>query len=106
MRLTRYVVVELKTGKFQPEYAGKLNFYVALVDDVLWREHHNETIGILKTTEASDIASDAQYPRWPSPPTPTTNCPQRNRKHFPTRDTSSPPWNGGKPESEVTKGAE
>ena len=27
--------------------AGKLNFYVALVDDVLRREHHNETIGIL-----------------------------------------------------------
>jgi predicted nuclease of restriction endonuclease-like (RecB) superfamily len=44
---SRYVVVELKTGKFQPEYAGKLNFYVALVDDVLRRDHHNETIGIL-----------------------------------------------------------
>ncbi|MDQ0241444.1 PDDEXK nuclease domain-containing protein [Arthrobacter bambusae] len=43
----RYVVIELKTGKFQPEYAGKLNFYVALVDDVLRREHHNETVGIL-----------------------------------------------------------
>ncbi|MDP9696190.1 UNVERIFIED_ORG: putative nuclease of restriction endonuclease-like (RecB) superfamily [Arthrobacter globiformis] len=44
---SRYVVIELKTGKFQPEYAGKLNFYVALVDDVLRREHHNETVGIL-----------------------------------------------------------
>lgn len=44
---SRYVVIELKTGKFQPEWAGKLNFYVALVDDVLRREHHNETIGIL-----------------------------------------------------------
>jgi predicted nuclease of restriction endonuclease-like (RecB) superfamily len=43
----RYVVIELKTGKFQPEFAGKLNFYVALVDDVLRRDHHNETIGIL-----------------------------------------------------------
>lgn len=43
----RYVVIELKTGKFQPEYAGKLNFYVALVDDVLRREQHNETVGIL-----------------------------------------------------------
>ena len=29
----RYVVIELKTGKFQPEYAGKLDFYVALVDE-------------------------------------------------------------------------
>ncbi|MCI9870506.1 PDDEXK nuclease domain-containing protein [Arthrobacter humicola] len=47
MRLTGYVVIELKTGKFQPEYAGKLNFYVALVDDTLRRGHHNETIGIL-----------------------------------------------------------
>ncbi|WP_427170780.1 PDDEXK nuclease domain-containing protein [Arthrobacter sp. 92] len=44
---SRYVVIELKTGKFQPEYAGKLNFYIALVDDVLRRGHHNETIGIL-----------------------------------------------------------
>ncbi len=43
----RYVVIELKTGRFQPEWAGKLNFYVALVDDVLRREHHNETVGIL-----------------------------------------------------------
>jgi len=43
----RYVVIELKTGKFQPEFAGKLNFYVALVDDVLRRDFHNETVGIL-----------------------------------------------------------
>ena len=43
----RYVVIELKTGKFQPEFAGKLNFYVALVDDVLRRDYHNETVGIL-----------------------------------------------------------
>lgn len=46
-RLTGYVVIELKTGKFQPEHAGKLNFYVALVDDVLRRDYHNETVGIL-----------------------------------------------------------
>jgi predicted nuclease of restriction endonuclease-like (RecB) superfamily len=44
---SRYVVIELKTGKFQPEYAGKLNFYVALVDDMLRRGHHIEAIGSL-----------------------------------------------------------
>jgi predicted nuclease of restriction endonuclease-like (RecB) superfamily len=43
----RYVVIELKTGRFKPEYAGKLNFYVALVDDMLRRDYHNETVGIL-----------------------------------------------------------
>lgn len=30
VRLTGYVVIELKTGKLQPESAGKLNFNVAL----------------------------------------------------------------------------
>ena len=43
----RYFVIELKTGKFQPEYAGKLNFYVALVDDKLKLPTHRETVGIL-----------------------------------------------------------
>lgn len=43
----RYFVVELKTGKFQPEHAGKLNFYVALVDDKLRRPAHAPTVGIL-----------------------------------------------------------
>lgn len=43
----RYVVIELKTGKFQPEYAGKLGFYIALVDDRLRREAHAPTVGIL-----------------------------------------------------------
>lgn len=43
----RYVVVELKTGKFQPEYAGKLQFYVGLVDGKLRREAHSPTVGIL-----------------------------------------------------------
>lgn len=43
----RYDVVELKTGKFQPEYAGKLQFYIALVDDKLRRPAHSPTVGIL-----------------------------------------------------------
>ncbi|MDR7080836.1 hypothetical protein J2X01_000105 [Arthrobacter ginsengisoli] len=36
-----------RASKLQPEYAGKLNFYVTLVDDVLRRQRHNETVGIL-----------------------------------------------------------
>jgi hypothetical protein len=43
----RYVVVELKAGKFMPEHAGKLQFYVALVDDRLRRPAHTLTVGIL-----------------------------------------------------------
>lgn len=43
----RYLVVELKSGEFQPEYIGKLNFYCSAVDDILCREGDNQTIGLL-----------------------------------------------------------
>jgi len=45
-RLRCYVVIELKRGKFLPEYAGKLNFYLSAVDDILRHESDNPTIGI------------------------------------------------------------
>jgi predicted nuclease of restriction endonuclease-like (RecB) superfamily len=32
LKLRCYVVIELKTGDFKPEYAGKLNFYLSAVD--------------------------------------------------------------------------
>jgi predicted nuclease of restriction endonuclease-like (RecB) superfamily len=50
-RLRCYVVVELKAGKFKPEYAGKLNFYLSAVDDMLRNEHDNPSIGILLCKE-------------------------------------------------------
>lgn len=44
----RWVVVELKIGKFRPEYLGQLGMYVALVDDVKRIAGvHNPTVGIL-----------------------------------------------------------
>jgi len=42
-----YVVIELKAGKFKPEYAGKLNFYLSAVDAQLKRPDDNSSIGIL-----------------------------------------------------------
>jgi predicted nuclease of restriction endonuclease-like (RecB) superfamily len=42
-----YVVVELKNRDFEPEYAGKLNFYLTLIDKTLKRHSENPTIGIL-----------------------------------------------------------
>ena len=47
LKLRCYVVVELKRGDFIPEYAGKLNFYISAVDDLLKTELDNPTIGIL-----------------------------------------------------------
>jgi len=50
----RYVVIELKTGKFQPEHAGKLAFYVSLVDDRLRRDTHAPTVGIIICGDRND----------------------------------------------------
>jgi predicted nuclease of restriction endonuclease-like (RecB) superfamily len=47
LKLRCYVVIELKTGKFKPEYAGKLNFYLSAVDDLLRTNNDNPSIGIL-----------------------------------------------------------
>lgn len=42
-----YVVLELKARPFDPEFAGKLNFYVNAVNEFLKRESDNPTIGLL-----------------------------------------------------------
>jgi predicted nuclease of restriction endonuclease-like (RecB) superfamily len=46
-QLRCYCVVELKNTAFKPEYAGKLNFYLSVVDDQLKQSHDQPTIGIL-----------------------------------------------------------
>jgi predicted nuclease of restriction endonuclease-like (RecB) superfamily len=46
-KLHCYVVIELKAGEFEPEYVGKLNFYLSAVDSCLKSERDNATIGIL-----------------------------------------------------------
>jgi len=47
LTLQCYVVVELKAGKFKPEFAGKLNFYLSAVDSQLKKETDNPSIGII-----------------------------------------------------------
>ncbi len=42
-----YVVVELKTTDFQPEFMGQLQFYVKAVDETLKKDLDNDTIGML-----------------------------------------------------------
>jgi len=55
LRLRCFVVVELKLGPFLPEYAGKLNFYLSAVDDVLRHETDQPTIGLLLCKSRSDV---------------------------------------------------
>lgn len=47
IRLRCYVVCELKAREFEPEFAGKLNFYVNATDELLKHDDDNPTIGLL-----------------------------------------------------------
>ena len=42
-----YAVIELKVKPFEPEFAGKLNFYVNAVDELIRKDSDNQTIGLL-----------------------------------------------------------
>lgn len=46
-RLKAYIVCELKVVPFIPEFAGKLNFYVSAVDELMRQDDDNPTIGLL-----------------------------------------------------------
>jgi predicted nuclease of restriction endonuclease-like (RecB) superfamily len=41
------VTVELKIGEFQPEYKGKMEFYLSLLNDMVKLPHENDSIGII-----------------------------------------------------------
>ncbi len=47
LQLRCFVVVDLKTGDFKPEYAGKMNFYCSVVDDQLRHPQDAPTIGLI-----------------------------------------------------------
>lgn len=58
VRLHCYVVVELKTEKFKPEFAGKLNFYVTAVNKQMKTKKDNPTIGILICKDKDDVVAE------------------------------------------------
>jgi len=50
-RLQCLVVFELKTGKFKPEYMGKMNFYLSALDEYIKQPHEKPSIGIILCKE-------------------------------------------------------
>ncbi len=47
LKLRCFVIIDLKTDEFKPEYAGKLNFYLSAVDDLLRHPDDASSIGIV-----------------------------------------------------------
>lgn len=58
LRLRSYVVIELKIGAFKPEYAGKLGFYLAAVDDLVKSDQDNHTIGLILCKSANETIAE------------------------------------------------
>ena len=88
-RLHCHVVVELKTVDFEPEFAGKLNFYIKAVDEQLRSEGDQPTIGLLlcksKDRLVAEYAlSDIQKPMGLSTYTLSHTLPEALRDKLPS----------------------
>ena len=58
LNLRAYVVIELKTGDFKPEYAGQLNFYLSAVDGILKKDEDNPSIGLLLCKSKNNLVAE------------------------------------------------
>ncbi len=89
LHLRCYVVFELKAGKFKPEYAGKLNFYISAVDSQLKHPNDNSTIGIIlcRTSDSIEVEyalRDIQKPIGISSFELQKNIPEKFKSALPT----------------------
>lgn len=58
LKLRAYVVIELKTTDFIPEYAGKLSFYLSAANDILRHPTDNPTIGLMICKNKNKIIAE------------------------------------------------
>ncbi len=102
-KLHCYVVIELKPGEFEPEYAGKLNFYLKAVDEQLRGEKDEPTIGILLCKSRDRVVveyalSDIHKPMGISEYQLTRALPENLKPSLPSIEELEAEF--GKPESE------
>src|SRR4051794_24459376 len=55
LRLRCFVVIELKMEEFKPEFAGKMNFYLSAVDDLLRHPDDGPSIGIILCQSRNEV---------------------------------------------------
>lgn len=58
LQLRCFVVIDLKRGKFKPEYAGKINFYCNIIDDHLRHSSDQATIGLILCQEKNAVVAE------------------------------------------------
>jgi len=100
-RLHAHVVIELKTVDFEPEHAGKLNFYIKAVDEQLRQESDKPTIGILLCKNKDKLVaeyalSDIHKPMGVSEYQLTHIVPEKFKSSLPTIEDIETELSGGK----------
>jgi predicted nuclease of restriction endonuclease-like (RecB) superfamily len=58
LKLRCYVVIDLKKGAFKPEYTGKMNFYLSIVDDRLRHPADAPSIGMILCQNKNQIVAE------------------------------------------------
>ncbi len=58
LRLRCFVVIDLKKGAFKAEYAGKMNFYLNVVDDKLRNETDAPSIGLILCQDRNRVVAE------------------------------------------------
>lgn len=53
-----FVAIDLKTGKFIPEYAGKMNFYLSVLDDKVKSKIDNPSIGLILCKDKNKVVAE------------------------------------------------
>ncbi len=61
LRLRAFVVIDLKKGRFKPEYAGKLNFYCNVVNDRLTHPTDAPTIGLILCQTRDQLLAEYSF---------------------------------------------
>ena len=61
LRLRSFVVIDLKKGKFKPEYSGKLNFYCNVINDRLKHSGDQPTIGLILCQAHSRLLAEYSF---------------------------------------------
>ncbi|HLF05620.1 MAG TPA: PDDEXK nuclease domain-containing protein [Thermoplasmata archaeon] len=58
LRLRCFVVIDLKTEPFKPEFAGKMNFYLSAVDDILRHAEDRPSIGLILCRDRNKLVAE------------------------------------------------
>ncbi|MES2252697.1 MAG: PDDEXK nuclease domain-containing protein [Pseudomonadota bacterium] len=58
LKLRCFVVIELKDKEFKPEYAGKMNFYLSAIDDLVKYETDKPSIGLILCKHKNNVLAE------------------------------------------------